>query len=148
LGGSWALELAWHPAETNLRCAGISGICMPNATIVALIVSEISAFIRTDGQTDMARSTRLVILIGNIYTLWGRKRFLLPVIYFPTNLVYPFTIRVKIALSSLCSIRKLQTSFNRIFAAMITGARYPNGSSKRATVDSIERLVNIGPRQN
>jgi len=35
--------------------------------------------IRTDRQTDMARSTRLVILIKNIYTLWGRKRFLLPV---------------------------------------------------------------------
>jgi len=49
---------------------------------------------RTDGQTDMARSTRLVILIKNIYTLWGRKRFLLPVTYFPTNLVYPFTLRV------------------------------------------------------
>jgi len=56
--------------------------------------SEISAFIRTDRQTGMARSTRLVILIKNICTLWGRKRFLLPVTYFPTNLVYPFTLRV------------------------------------------------------
>jgi len=42
----------------------------------------------------MARSTRLVILTKNIDTLWGRKRFLLPVTYFPTNLVYPFTLRV------------------------------------------------------
>jgi len=42
----------------------------------------------------MARSTRLVILIKNIYSLWGRKRFLLPVLYFPTSLVYPFTLRV------------------------------------------------------
>jgi len=33
-------------------------------------------------------------MIKNIYTLWGRKRFLLPVTYFPTNLVYPFTLRV------------------------------------------------------
>jgi len=33
----------------------------------------------------MARSTRLVILIKNMYTLWGRKRFLLPVTYFPSN---------------------------------------------------------------
>jgi len=51
---------------------------------------------RTDAQTDMARSTLLVILIKNIrvYTLWGRKRFLLYVTYFPTNLVYPFTLRV------------------------------------------------------
>jgi len=55
VGGLWTLEWAWHSAETNLRCAGISGICMPNPSIV---VSEISAFIRTDGQTDMARSTR------------------------------------------------------------------------------------------
>jgi len=28
----------------------------------------------------MARSTRLMILIKNIYTIWGRKRFLLPVL--------------------------------------------------------------------
>jgi len=42
----------------------------------------------------MARSTRLVILVKNVYTLWGRKRFLLPVTYFPTNLEYPFTLRV------------------------------------------------------
>jgi len=35
-----------------------------------------------------------VILIKNIYTLWGRKRFLMPVTYFLTNLVYPFTLRV------------------------------------------------------
>jgi len=42
----------------------------------------------------MARSTRLVILIKNIYTLWGRKRFIVPVTYFATNLVYPFTSRV------------------------------------------------------
>jgi len=30
--------------------------------------------VETDGQTDMARSTRLVML--NMYTLWGRKRLL------------------------------------------------------------------------
>jgi len=102
LGGLWAYEWAWHIAETNLRCVRSSGICTPNLNSLAPIVSEISAFIRTDrqtdrrteGQTDMARSTRLVILIKNIYTLWGRKRFLLPVAYFPTNLVYPFTLRV------------------------------------------------------
>jgi len=35
-----------------------------------------------------------VILIKNIYTLWGRKRFLLSVTYFPMNLVYPFTLQV------------------------------------------------------
>jgi len=64
---------------------------MPSPSVVAPIGSEISAFILTDGQTDMAVSTRLVILIKNIYTLLGRKRFLLPVTYFSTILVYPFT---------------------------------------------------------
>jgi len=44
---------------------------------------------QTDGQTDMARSTRLVILINNIHTLWC-----LPITYFSTNLVYPFILRV------------------------------------------------------
>jgi len=29
----------------------------------------------------MVRSTRLVIVIKNIHTLWGRKRFFLPVTY-------------------------------------------------------------------
>jgi len=32
--------------------------------------------VETDGLTDTARSTRLVMLIKNIYTLWGRKRLL------------------------------------------------------------------------
>jgi len=36
---------------------------MRNLNSLALIVSEISAFIRTDRQTDMARTSRLVILI-------------------------------------------------------------------------------------
>jgi len=31
----------------HLGCAGISGICMPNPSIVACIVSEITALIRT-----------------------------------------------------------------------------------------------------
>jgi len=89
------LERVWHPAETNLRCAGCPRNCMLNPNSLALIVSEISAFIRTDGQTDMARSTRLVILIKNIYTLWvGNASFCL-LCYFPTNLVYPCTQRVK-----------------------------------------------------
>jgi len=52
LGGLWELEWALHIAEINLRCAGISGICMPNPSFVDSIVSEISAFIRTDGQAD------------------------------------------------------------------------------------------------
>jgi len=49
LGGLWALECPWHTDETNLRCTGISGICMPNPSIAVFIISEITAFIRKDG---------------------------------------------------------------------------------------------------
>jgi len=35
--------------------------------------TETLVCVGTDGQTDMARSTRLVMLIKNMYTLWGRK---------------------------------------------------------------------------
>jgi len=60
----------------------------------------------------MARSTQLVILriymiLQNIYTLWGRKRFLLPVTYFPTNLVYQFSLRVTgIKIESLVNMER------------------------------------------
>jgi len=52
LGGLWALEWAWHSTETNLRCVRSSGICKPNLNSLAPIVSEISAFFRTDRRTD------------------------------------------------------------------------------------------------
>jgi len=42
----------------------------------------------------MARSPQLVILIKNTFTLQVRKRFLLPVAYFPTNTIYRFTLQV------------------------------------------------------
>jgi len=58
LGGLWALKLVWHIYETILRWAGISRICIPSPIIAAFIVSETTAFIRTDEQSDMARSTR------------------------------------------------------------------------------------------
>jgi len=38
--------------------------------------TEILVRVETVGQTNMARSTRLVMLIKNIQTLWGRKRLL------------------------------------------------------------------------
>jgi len=63
LGGLWALEWDWNISETKLRCVRSSGIGKPNLNSLALIVYEISAFIRTD------RSIWLVILIKNIYTL-------------------------------------------------------------------------------
>jgi len=40
------------------------------------IKTEKLVCVESDGQTDMARLTRKVILIKNIYTLWGRKRLL------------------------------------------------------------------------
>jgi len=49
LGGLWPLGWAWHLVETNMRCARSSRICMQSPNSLALIVSEISAFIRTDG---------------------------------------------------------------------------------------------------
>jgi len=64
-GGLWALKWAWNAAD--LRCVRSSGICMTILNSLAFVDSEILAFIRTNGQTDMARSTRLVILIKNIY---------------------------------------------------------------------------------
>jgi len=45
LSGLWALEWAWHDAETNLRCVRSSGICTPNLNSLACIVSDR----RTDG---------------------------------------------------------------------------------------------------
>jgi len=75
---------AWPPAELKLRCTGSPRVCIFKPNILALKVSEISAFIRT----DMARWTRLVIPINNVHILCGRKRFLLPLTYFPKNVVY------------------------------------------------------------
>jgi len=92
-----ALEWAWHAAKTNLRCVRCSGIYMPSPnSLSSYTFQDLSVHPdgQTNGQTDMARSTRLVILIKNIYTLWDWKRFLLPVTYFPTNQVYPFTLQV------------------------------------------------------
>jgi len=51
-------------SEINLRCHRTSRICMPNPYFLAFVVSETGA----DRQTD--RSTRLVILIKKIYTLY------------------------------------------------------------------------------
>jgi len=48
LCGFWALEWAWHFAETNLRCVNLNRLVHPDG--------------QTDGQTDLTRSTRLVIL--------------------------------------------------------------------------------------
>jgi len=96
---------------------------MPSPNNQARTGSEISAFIRTDRQTDMARSTQLLILIRNIYTygvrnasfcllLWGQKRFLLPVI-----LIYPFTLRVtgiKVPFYSTSNGYKKEERYSRV----------------------------------
>jgi len=51
----------------------VSGNCMLNLNFLASIVAERSTIIRTDGQTDMTWSTRRLILIKNIYFLYGRR---------------------------------------------------------------------------
>jgi len=61
LSGLWAFDRAWHTDEASLRCARILGTCKHNPSIVAVIVSEISAFIRTDGQTDMVSFCEIII---------------------------------------------------------------------------------------
>jgi len=84
-----ALLLCLH-GSTNLHCVYVSRVCMLNLNLSSFYIPEISTFIRT----DMTSSARLSILIKVIYTLCGRKRFLLPATYFSTNLLYPFSLRV------------------------------------------------------
>jgi len=62
-------------------CVYVSRICILNLNLLAFTVPEISTFIR------------LLILIKNKYTLLSSET-LLPVTYFSTNIVYPFTLRV------------------------------------------------------
>jgi len=52
VGGLCESDWAWLTDEINLRCVGTSRVCMPNPSIAAFIVFEITAFIRTDGQMD------------------------------------------------------------------------------------------------
>jgi len=60
--------------------------------ILALKVSKISAFIRTDRRTDIARSTKLVILIKNIGIYFIRSLQLLHT-YFPKYLL-PYKLQI------------------------------------------------------
>jgi len=83
-GGLRELMWAWHPAETNLRCSGISRIGLLNPNFIAFIAFEI-----TDRQ------------IKTIYTVWGRTRFLLVVTYVPTILAHPFILSIKGTISFL-----------------------------------------------
>jgi len=78
----------------------------------------------------MARSTRLLILIKNIYTLWGRKRFLLPVTYFPTNLVYPFTLRV----TGIINIYSDLMGFQYLFVYIYLFTRWIQVKTKRINI--------------
>ena len=48
-----------------------------------------ASVISTDGRTDMARSTLLVTLIKNIYSLWGLRSIFRCVTNGMTKLVYP-----------------------------------------------------------
>jgi len=95
--------------RVGVRCVRISRIYLiptfyiPSSNFLACIVSEISAFIRTYGQTDTAQSTRLVILITKIYTSmssdpdsWiGNASFCLLILFDESR--YPFTLQVTTA---------------------------------------------------
>jgi len=72
LNNLWTTRRAWQTDETNLRCAEISRIYMLNPSIAAFLVSELTV-VQSDRRRDMdmARSNRLVILIKNIYILYG-----------------------------------------------------------------------------
>jgi len=75
----------------------------PSACYIPYILYGVGnvSFTALQTQTDMARSTRLVILIKN--TLYGvGNAFLLPITNFLTNLVYPFTLRVTILPVTYC----------------------------------------------
>jgi len=51
----------------NSACDLIAFLLGRFVGVFAFLLSEVTAFIRTDKQTDMARLTRLVILIKNTY---------------------------------------------------------------------------------
>jgi len=127
LGGLWALEWAWHPAETNWKPNHNSSYSFRRD-----LRSSGRTDRRTDWQTDMARSTRLVIL-KNMYTLRGRKCFLLPLTYFLTNLVYPLTLRVTGTTNYLPQICQRATSI----------VSYPKTIRKRITDRSVSASKNF-----
>jgi len=89
---------------------------------LAFIVSEIDAFKQTDRHTDMAQSTRLLILIKNIYTFGSLPRHLLPVTYILRNAFFAHFqwakgIKIKFAVSQrtnniMCPRIKLVSSEN------------------------------------
>jgi len=95
----------------------------------------------------MARWTGLVMLIKNKYTLCGRKRFLLPVIYFSPNTIYRFTLRVTVPVRmntklqinfpfdiSLLNFWAWNTSSTLLLSTncLIFSLRFVNGSITRA----------------
>jgi len=104
MGGLWALEWAWHLAlRKKLRNPHANSQYPSSYSFRDLIVHTDR---QTGGQTDMSRSTRLVILIKNIYTLWGRNAsfWLLHTFLRILNRVYYSTSNVyKKASPYLCS---------------------------------------------
>jgi len=70
--------------------------------------TERLVWVESDGQTDMARSTRLVMLIKNIYSLWGRKRVLHCVANFWLKSIYPLQGYKNNNIQSMKSIYSLQ----------------------------------------
>jgi len=81
-------------------------------TLAEGILISVRSLQRSEG--DVSEPIKYIYsLIKNIYTLWCRKRFLLPVTYFPTNLVYPFTLRVTGIINAENSSNPMGQTFNR-----------------------------------
>jgi len=61
----------------------------------AFLFPALSTFIRADGHSQIDLTVDPDQESMYILYTYGRKPFLLPVLYFSTNLVYPFTLKVK-----------------------------------------------------
>jgi len=89
----------------SLRCKrSMESETLPSACYIfyGYILSEESSipfYSRVTGITITGRRKPfrpIKYICSYIYTLWGQKRFLLPLTYLSTNLVYPFTLRVTV----------------------------------------------------
>jgi len=83
------LKLTFSLSSTTMDFKNWSGFNIFRRAVGIDRTNKIQFLLKQD-----MRSTQLVILFKNLYTSWGRNGFLISVTYFPTNLVFPFTLRV------------------------------------------------------
>jgi len=111
--------------------------------------TERQVCVETDGQTDMARLTRLVMLIKNIYTLWGRKRLLhcvanfwLKSIYFLQGYNKCTTSKLNVTLTWLYYFAAHNSS--GLLSALITQTECTKSSSQPYLLDFFCFLFAVG----